>query len=343
MRRTALALLAGLPLAAHAPMAFADEAPLEVVASFSILADMVREIGGDHVALTTLVGPDGDAHVYEPTPADARKIAAADLLVINGLGFENWLPRLLDASGFQGETVVASAGVPPRSFGAAPDEDGHDGHDDHHDDHAGHEDHDDHAGHDGEHADHDEHHAGHEGHDHGPEDPHAWQDLANGVAYARAIGAGLAEADPGNADAYREATEAYVARLQALDSEIKARFSAIPAERRRVVTTHDAFGYFGDAYGITFIAPLGTSTEAEASAADVARIIDQVREQRVTAVFVENISNTRLSDQIARETGAVVGGALYSDALSGPDGNAPTYERMFAWNVDQLSRAMTEN
>jgi zinc/manganese transport system substrate-binding protein len=276
-----------------------------VVASFSILGDMVRQIGGEHVELATLVGPDGDAHMFEPTPADAEKLAGARLLVVNGLDFESWLPRLVEASGFAGTTVVASEGVRPRSLDEAEEHE----------------------------------HAG-DGHHHGHHDPHAWQNLANGVIYARNIGRALAEADPAHAEDYRRASEAYASRLQDLDGEVRAGIAAIPAERRKVVTSHDAFGYFGDAYGITFIAPVGRSTEAEPSAFDVARIIDQIRQESISAVFVESISNTRMIEQIAQETGAAIGGALYSDALTGPDGDAPTYEKMFAWNVLQLTRAM---
>jgi zinc/manganese transport system substrate-binding protein len=303
MRRIMLVLLAGLPLTAWSAAGSAAEPPLKVVASFSILGDMVQEIGGDHVDLTTLVGPDGDAHVYEPNPSDAKAIAAARLLVINGLGFESWLPRLADASSFTGETITASSGITPRIF----EEAGHD-----HDD----------------------------AEEHGVNDPHAWQSLTNGVIYARNIGAALAKADPDHAADYEKATADYVARLRALDAAIKARLAAIPTNRRKIVTSHDAFGYFGDAYGIQFIAPVGTSTEAEASAADVAKIIDQIRDENITSVFMENITNTKLIDQIVNETGARVGGSLYSDALSGTEGPASSYEKMFNWNVSQLMEAM---
>jgi zinc/manganese transport system substrate-binding protein len=309
LRRTTLALLAALPLALGTSAADAADAPVKVVASFSILGDMVRQIGGGHVDLTTLVGPDGDAHVYEPTPVDARTLAAAKLLVVNGLGFEGWLPRLTEASGFAGETVVASTGVAPRSFEEHEEEHGEEAH-------------------------------AEEGHDHGHLDPHAWQDLANGVLYARNIGAALAKADPAHASDYATATAAYVARLRSLDAEVKAKLAAIPPQRRKVVTSHDAFGYFGAAYAVQFVAPVGTSTDAEASAADVARIIDQIRREKIAAVFVENIASTKLVDRISSETGASVGGALYSDALSGLDGPAATYEKMFDWNVAQLSQAM---
>ena len=325
-RRTLLAAAAGIVLAAGIPVATLAAEPLKVVASFSILGDMVSEIGGDAIVVTTLVGPDGDALVYEPTPADAATIAAADLLVVNGLDFESWLPRLVNAAGFKGTEVVASAGITPRAFADHDDDDGHD-----HDAHADAHDHD---------HDHDHGHGGHGHHHHGASDPHAWQNLANGVIYARNIAEALAEADPDNAATYAANAAAYVAELEAMDAEVRAAFAAIPAERRKVVTSHDAFGYFADAYGVEFIAPTGVSTDAEASAADVARIIDQIRHDGITGVFVETISDTRMIDQIASETGAVIGGALFSDALSGPDGPAPTYLDMFRWNTEQLTRAL---
>ncbi len=288
----------------NADAAPAQAGPLKVVASFSILGDMVKQIGGGDVQVDVLVGPDGDAHEYEPTPADARRLAAAQLLVVNGLGFEAWLPKLVRASGFKGTTVVASDGVTPRDFGG----DATGGHD----------------------------------HDHGAGniDPHAWQSLANGVRYARNIGAALAAADPAHADAYRQRTEAYAGRIEALDARVKQAFAALPPERRRVVTSHDAFGYFGDAYGMTFISAMGVSTEAEPSAADVARIIGQIRQEKVPAVFLENVSSPKLAQQIARETGAHVGGTLYSDALAKSGLPASTYLGMFEWNLSQFMAAL---
>lgn len=340
-RRHLLAVTIAAGLAATAAPAFAteDHQPVKVVASFSILGDMVHEIAGDAVDLTVLVGPDGDAHVYEPTPADAKALGEADLLIVNGLDFEAFMPRLVEASGFKGTTIIASTGVAPRAW-----EDGHEaeGHaaepaaDDAHD-HDAH-DHDAHA--DDAHGE-GEQHADHDGHAHGAFDPHAWQDLANGEAYVRTIVAGLSKRDPEHAATYEKNGAAYAARLAALDTTLKATFAAIPAERRKVVTSHDAFGYFGRAYGIEFIAPQGLSTEAEASAGDVARIIEQIRDQHITAVFVENITDPRLVDQIARETGAKVGAALYSDALSKADGPAPTYVKMFESNAGALAAAMS--
>ncbi|WMD19415.1 metal ABC transporter substrate-binding protein [Achromobacter seleniivolatilans] len=314
-RRRALLAVAGLCLSAAFGVSHAAE-PLKAVASFSILGDIVREVGGNDVSLTTLVGPDGDAHEYEPTPGDAKKLSAARVLFVNGLDFETWLPRLQKASGFAGQTVVASQGVTPRKFAGHGD----DKHDDHDHGHA-HDHKDDH-------------------HSHGDLDPHAWQSLANGVIYARNVAEGLAAADPAHADAYRQRAQAYIARLQTLDATAKSTFSAIPAERRKVVTSHDAFGYFGDAYGVTFISAMGVSTDAEPSAGEVASIIEQVKRERVPAVFVENITSPKLVQQIARETGAKVGGTLYSDALSKPGQSGATYLEMFEWNVRQLAAAL---
>ena len=316
---------AGLVAGAAALLALTGaraQEPLPVVASFSILADMTSRIGGDHVAVSALVGPGGDAHVFEPTPADARALGEAKLLVTNGLQFEGWLPRLVSTAGFKGETAVASTGVKPLLFS-----------EEEHEDHEAHEGHDDH-GHEGyaEEA--------HEGHDHGPNDPHAWQDLANGELYARNITDALKTADPANAADYEKNGEAYIAEMKALDAEIRKELAAIPASQRKVVTSHDAFGYFGKAYDIEFIAPNGVSTESEASAADVARIIDQIREEKIPAVFVENISDPRLIQRIASETGAKIGGSLFSDSLSDTSGPAPTYLDMFRHNVSELVKAL---
>ncbi|CAB3688249.1 Manganese-binding lipoprotein MntA [Achromobacter mucicolens] len=327
-RRRALLALAGACLTAVLGTAQAAE-PLKVVASFSILGDIVREVGGADISLTTLVGPDGDAHGYEPTPGDARKLAEARVLVVNGLDFETWLPKLTKASGFAGQTVTASQGVAPRKFAGHDDGDGHDHDHDHDHKHEDKHDHD----HDGDH----EH--GHH-HHHGDADPHAWQSLANGVIYARNVANGLAAADPAHAQAYRQRADTYIAKLQALDASVRKSFDAIGADRRKVVTSHDAFGYFGDAYGVTFIPAMGVSTDAEPSAREVAAIIEQVRRDKVPAVFVENISSPKLVQQIARETGAKVGGTLYSDALSKPGQPGATYLEMFEWNARQLAAAL---
>jgi zinc/manganese transport system substrate-binding protein len=309
------------------------EQPIPVVATFSILGDMVERIGGEHIALTTLVGPDGDAHVYQPTPKAARSVAEADVLFMNGLEFEGWLERLAEAASFDGSMVVATTGVVPIAFEEHEDDDHGE-----HDDHEEHDDHDDHK----EHDDHDDHkeHDDHAGHDHGTFDPHAWQSLDNAVIYANNIAAGLAQADPANASAYYTNRAAFVTEIVALKSDVDAMMAALPADKRTVVTPHDAFGYFAEAYDLTFEAPQGMSTESEVSAADVAALILQIRRESISAVFIESITDNRMMEQIANETGATIGGTLYSDALSGETGPASTYLDMIRHNATTLSDAL---
>jgi len=323
-------LLASAAALAFAAPAFAQE-KLNVIATFSILGDIVANVGGDRVEVTTLVGPDGDAHVFQPAPADAQAVAGAQVIVANGLGFEGWMDRLVEASGTKATIISASEGIAPIAFG----EEKHD--------HAEGEAHDhDHA--EGEAHDHDhaKEEAGHEGHDHGAFDPHAWQSVTNVALYVGNIERGLAAADPAGAETYAANAAAYLAELDALDAEIRATVAALPDDRRTVVTSHDAFGYFAADYGLTFVAPQGVSTEAEASAQDVAALITQIREAGIAAVFVENIADRRLLDQIAAETGAVIGGTLYSDALSAADGPAATYLDMMRHNLGQLTGALSQ-
>lgn len=288
--------------------------PVKVVATFTILGDMVRQIGGDEVAVTTLVGPDGDAHFYEPTPADARALGTANLVVVNGLGMEGWIDRLVKTSGYKGPVTVTSTGVKPIA--------GEEEHDE-----AGHKDH----GHD---------HGPDHGHDHGAHDPHAWQSVANAKIYADNILKGLVAAAPAKADTLRANHAAYRARLDAVEAEIKAALKPIPRRDRKIVTSHDAFGYYGKAYGVTFLAPVGMSTEAEASAGDIAKLIRQIKKEKIKAVFVETIADPRLLEQIARETGARIGGRVYSDALSAADGPAATYIDMMRHNLSQFTKAL---
>ena len=281
----------------------AQAAPLNVVASFSILADMTSRIGGDRIELHTLVGRDADAHVYQPTPADAKKLAQAQLVVVNGFGFEGWIDRLVKSSGYRGPIVTATRGVP--ALGRP-----HDGDHDHHDAHEG------------------------------DADPHAWQDLANALRYADNIAAALAAANPAGKAISAANAEQYKTELRVLDGEIRQSFSAIPAARRKVVTTHDAFAYFGRAYGLSFIAPVGINTEAEPSAAGIGKIIRQIRKEKIPAVFMESISDPRLLERIRQESGAAIGGTLYSDSLSPSDGPAPSYLEMMRYNAKTLAAAL---
>lgn len=334
-RRTLLKFSAAIVAAtASTSVMAASEGPLKIVATFSVLGDMVSRIGGEHVSVTTLVGPNGDVHVYQPVPSDAKAVRDADVLVVNGVEFEGWLDRLVDASGFQGIRSVATDGISLLAYEEDEhhDEDKHDDHKD--DDHADHKD-DDHA----EHKD-DDDHGEHEHHDHGAFDPHGWHSAANAVTYVDNIAAALSQADPANASVYYENRAAFVAEIEALDAEIKKAVASLPAGGRTVVTPHDGFGYFANAYGLTFVAPQGLSTESEVSAADVAKLIRQIRAEKIKAVFVENVADSRLLEQIANETGAVIGGSLYSDSLSAPDGPAGTYLDMMRHNTTTLVGAL---
>ena len=290
MRRPLLWLIS-LALVAIASPAGA-QGSLKVVASFSILGDFVKNVGGDRVEVTTLVGPNGDIHVYTPAPADAKKIADAKLVVINGLGLEGWLPRLVQSSGGKATIVIASDGVVPLKSGPAAD-------------------------------------------------PHAWQSVSNAKIYVANIRDALVAADPADAGAFRSNADAYLAKLDGLDRDVREAMARIPPAHRKVISTHGAFGYFAAAYGVEFIAPLGVSTDSEASARDIADIISQIRVAKIPAVFVENISDPRLIRRISAETGVAIGGTLYSDSLTDEKGDAPTYIDMVRHNIKALTNALS--
>lgn len=309
MRFSAKYLLLALVLVM--PAAWAE--PLRVVASFSILADMVKNVGGEDIAVTTLVGADGDAHVYEPTPADAKAVGNAQLVIVNGLAFEGWIERLLKSSAYKGEVVVASQGVAPRQMQEEADHHPKKGKEPH------------------------------KGHDHGSTDPHAWQDLANGQRYVANITAALAKVDPTHAEAYKKRGEAYLAQLQETDRWVRAQLATVPPAKRRVITSHDAFGYFGAAYGVEFLAPVGWNTENEPSAKQIATLIRQIKKEGTRALFVENMSDPRLLKRVADEAGGVVGGTLYSDALAPAGQPGDSYIGMFRYNVPALAAAMAKN
>jgi zinc/manganese transport system substrate-binding protein len=273
------------------PVAPARADGLNVVASFSILADFVRNVGGDRIHATTLVGPNSDVHVYTPAPSDAKTIAAAKLVVINGFGLEGWLPRLLESSGSKAPIVVATKGITPLKLGSEAD-------------------------------------------------PHAWQSIANAKIYVANIRDGLVAADPAGSETFNANAARYLAELDALDSEMREAIAKIPPERRKLITTHDAFGYLASAYGIAFVAPSGVSTETEPSARDIAQIIHQVKAEKIPAVFLENISDGRLIGRIAAETGASVGGTLFSDSLTDEKGPAPTYIDLVRHNIKALTSAL---
>ena len=296
MRRLLLALTLALCLA---PIQALAGEPLKVVASFSILGDMVKDVGGDRVSLTTLVGPNSDTHVYQPTPGDAKALARADLVMVNGLGFEGWMGRLVKASGYKGQVVVASQGITPRTMI-------------------------------------DEDQGGKK-----IRDPHAWQDLSNGKLYVANIEKALSQADPAGAETYQANAQAYTKKIEDMDAWVKAEFAKVPREQRRIITSHDAFGYFGQAYGVTLLAPIGYSTEAEASAQNVGKLIRQIKREKIKALFIENMSDPRIIERIAKDAGVQAGGTLYSDALSEPGGPGATYLDMFRNNVTKMVAAMT--
>lgn len=298
-----LLLAAASALALTTPLGHAAE-PLTVVASFSILGDLVRVVGGERVAVRTLVGPDEDAHVFNPKPADAKALLAARLVVQNGLGFEPWASKLIKSAGYQGATVVAAQGVKARQM---------------------------------------EEERGHEGHAHAETDPHAWQNPNNVMLYVRNIAAGLGRADPAGASSYTANAEAYVKELQALDAWARAQITAIPAPKRKVITSHDAFGYFAAHYGVQFLAPQGMNTDTEPSAKQVAQLIRQIRREKIRAVFVENMANPTLIAQLSKDAGVTLGASLYADALSAPDQPGATYLQMVRHNVTQLVAGMRLN
>jgi zinc/manganese transport system substrate-binding protein len=264
---------------------------LDVVTSFSIIGDFVRNVGGDRISVTTLVGPNGDVHVYTPAPADAERIADAKLLVVNGFGLEGWLPRLVQSSGGKAVIVTATDGITPLKLDQAAD-------------------------------------------------PHAWQSVVNARIYVGNIRDALVTADPADAAVFRANAATYLAKLDALDHEVRSAVAEIPPARRKVISTHRAFGYFAAAYGVEFIAPLGVSTESEASARDIAGIITQIRTEKIPAVFLENISDVRLIRRISAETGAKIGGTLFSDSLSDEKGDAPTYIELVRHNIKALTSAL---
>ncbi|MCC6717042.1 MAG: zinc ABC transporter substrate-binding protein [Acetobacteraceae bacterium] len=294
--RIALLLLAALTLALPGPVQAQSPTlptPLRVVASFSILADMARQVGEDRVTVRALAGPDQDLHGFEPRPSDIQAVAQADVLIVNGLGLEGWAKRIADAAGFHGVTVVATRGIATRDIAARA----------------------------------------------GP-DPHAWQDLANARQYVANIRDGLVAADPARAPATTAAAARYRAELAALDSEIRALFAAIPRAQRRIVTSHDAFAYFAAAYGIDMHAVSGTWRDAEPSARELATLAAQVKRQNIRALFLENAGNPAALRALASETNTKIGGQLYADALSPPNGPAATYTAMMRHNAQTIAAAL---
>ena len=292
------AMVSAAFLLALAGPAIAADMP-KVVATFTIIGDLVEAVGGDAVSVTTLVGPDGDAHVFEPRPGDVAAVAQADLIFANGLGMEPWLERLTEAADFKGRTVIASADVTPLPFKEEVDGSGT-----------------------------------------MPDDPHAFQDLSNGRLYVKTIAAALEAVAPQEAAAIAARATKLDGEMAALDQEIKAKLGALPVANRRILTSHDAFHYFGKAYGLDILSIQGVSTETEPSAADLAQIARQAKGGQVKAIFLENMSNPTLAQTISSEAGLPVGGELVADALTKPDGFAPHYLDMFKYNLAELLKVL---
>lgn len=308
MKLSGLALFASSIFFSASLPAHADKT-LDVVATFAIIGDIASEIGGDKATISVLTGQSGDAHIYQPSPKDVEHIRRADLILVNGLGLEGWLDRLISASETKAPVIVTSEGVKPLAL----NDDGHDDHD-----------------------------AADE-HDHGVFDPHAWQDVRNGEIYASNILKAFIAADPANKDYYQNRAAAYQQRLAVLDAWVRQEIDKVPEADRKIITSHDAFGYFSAAYGVKFYAPLGVSTDSEPSAAALAALIGQVRDEKIKEIFVENITDPRLIKALAKDAGATVGGSVYSDSLSPKGGPADSYEKMFHHNVRLFTKAMLKN
>jgi zinc/manganese transport system substrate-binding protein len=304
LNRRSILTSAVIAVASFATPALAQSEKLSVVASFSIIGDIVQMVGGDRIALTILVKPGSDTHVFAPTPQDTKLVSDAKVIISNGLQFEGWMKRLMQSAKSKATLVEAASGIKGRSVKKEAHDHSH-------------------------------------GHNHGSVDPHAWQSVSNVKLYVATIRDALIKADEVGKAVYEANATRYLSELESLDRDIKTAVATIPADRRKVIASHDSFGYFQDAYGVQFIAPRGISTETEASAKDVARIIQQIRREKITAIFVENITDPRLMQQIATETGAKIGGQLYSDSLSASDGPASTYILMMRHNIRIMSEALT--
>jgi zinc/manganese transport system substrate-binding protein len=313
LRQTGLPASIGLTIALLSPALQAQPTtPIQVVASFSILGDLVQQVGGERVAVEVLVGPGGDAHVFQPKPSQARLIGQAQIVFSNGLGFEGWMSRLLNTANYKGRHVVVSEGIKPiEATGQKHTQTNH--------------------------KDHGK--KGH-GHHHGDIDPHAWQSVPKAMAFVGNIAKGLCAADAAGCDSYQRNATAYLAELKALDTTIRAQWAVIPAAQRKVITSHDAFGYYAKEYGVTFLAPQGVSTESEPSAKGVAQLVRQIKQENIKALFIENISDPRLIAQIGRETGVKPAGELFSDALTDSKGPAATYTAMMRANTTALTQAV---
>jgi zinc/manganese transport system substrate-binding protein len=302
---TLVLLVAGTVLMLPGVAAAADK--IKVVATFSVIADMVTNVAGDLVDLVTIVGPDGDCEEYEPTAADVPKMANARILFMNGLNddFEPWLPNLMTQAKFAGTKAIVSRGV--KGLSAE-----------------------------------DEHPQGGK-----PKavvlDQHAWMNPRNGIIYVKNIADTLARIDPTNADTYRTQAASYTQQLREVDSWAHAEMAAVPTAKRRVLSSHDSLQYLATTFGITMISVNGWTNKSEPSAADLARLTDQIRREHVKALFLDSITDPRAMERISKETGAEIGGTIYGDALSKPDGEAGSYIEMIRHDISTLKAGMLLN
>lgn len=307
-RRMVLAGIALATLAIEPTFAQAPAKKLSVVASFSILADFAKEVGGDRIEVKSLVGPNADAHVYRATPQDAKLVKEADVLVVNGLGFDGFVPRLIRSSGSKARVITVTTGLNPLEKSKS-------------------------GGHDHSHG-----HA----HDHGKHDPHAWQSIEAAKVFVANIRDGLIAADASGEAMFRANAARYLGELDKAKAEITALLATIPQDNRLAIANHDAFRYFTRDFGIRIEGARGLSTEAEPSAKDIARIVRIAKERKAKAVFLENIADPRIAAQLAKETGAKLGGVLFSDALTDEKGPAPTYLAMMRHNAKTLVEALKD-
>jgi zinc/manganese transport system substrate-binding protein len=294
----AMLLLAG-------PAGAADR--ITVVATFSVIADMLANVGGGRIDIRTIVGAGGDCELYQPTPADVATVAEARAVFINDLNeeFEPWLEPLLKQSLFKGTKVVVTRGV--RTLTA------------------------------------EEEHPVSGRQLPSAIDQHAWLDPKNGVVYVRNIAAALIRLDPPHADEYRARVAAYTKEIQAVDDWAREEIARVPADKRRALASHDSLQYIANAYGITLLAVNGWTNKSEPSAAELAKLAQQIRASRVKALFLDSITDPRAMQRIAGETGAVIGGTLYGDSLSPKDGEADSYIEMLRHDVSTLKAGMLAN
>jgi len=275
---------------------------IKVISTFSILGDFIHQVGGDRVEVLNIVGPDSDAHIFRPTPRTAQQIVQADMVFMNGLGFEGWIERQIEACGFKGPVVIATKGILPSIIvSSKKDKKSH------------------------------------------IPDPHAWHSIRNAKQYIKNILESLIQFDPKHKIEYQKRAKVYLLELQYLDEWAKIQFEKIPVAQRKVLTAHDAFQYLAKDYNIKFLAPIGISTESEASAQGVAQLIQQIKNESIKAVFIETTTNTKLIEQIADEAKVKIGGTLFSDALSKPESLGPTYLKMMHYNISLLIKGMATN